>query len=304
MPLAGLLWWVTGFGHWILDGLGPVPAADTDAAAPDGATHPALPMIGSSLHDLVLGGIVGGLCGGTTAAVARHPRRLPAAAAAATGVALALTVTLVQSVSVLESIGDSYFGDARVLIGLSAVTVVASWSGWCVGAGVLAGSRGVAVALAVAAGAAPMWVTNLVAPRVSVAETGTVASGAPWVGGALLTAALVVIARRRPADVGLWPLVVAAAWVIGPVVTAAGYAEVYLRPGAGEPDLSAVLSASWDVFGLALAPSRRPVLPWIVALAVAAMLTAALHQNARPPARPQLLRRKSSSSGPAVADPD
>jgi hypothetical protein len=91
-----------------------------------------------------------------------------------------------------------------------------------------------------------------------------------WTGAGVLVAALIVAGLQPAVRAVAWLGIVLLAWFIGPTITAAGYMEVFLRPGMGLPEMwSDQLSASADVWRMSASLEARPLTPWIVAVVIA-----------------------------------
>lgn len=265
IPVAGLVWWVVGFLPWFLDGLG------HEIFGGDGFSYTpmALPLFAGNVSALVLGGGVGGIAAGLVTLLARGSRSHRALAAAA-GVVVALVATIIESRLALDATVMSGI-DGRVTNGITAILVVTTIVALGLGLLALTGSLGVGLALAGIAGAVPMWLANVfhaLSPTVSQPQEIT-----RWVGAAVLGVALVTVGFVPAARAVAWIGAVLLAWCIGPTLTAAGYFEVYLRPGMGLPDmLGDALSGTADVWRMAASPDARPLTPWIAAIGVAAMV--------------------------------
>lgn len=271
LPLAAAVWWVGGFLWWLLALAGQDPGGGT-----------AVPFDASRLSGLVLGGLAGGVAAGLLARLA--DRRGWALAATAGGVALAALVTVVQSsAAVRDAAAGTFAADPVVLTGLTAVAVGAAAAGWLAGSVALLGRGGLALALGVLAGLAPSWLSSVVFAVAGPESPVAVGRLVSWSGAAVLALALVVAGLRPPLHLLWWPAVVLLAWFAGPALTATAYLEPVLRPGAGLPDtLLDSLSGAWQVFGLAAEPGARDLVPWVVAVVAALLVSAAL--AARTPA--------------------
>ena len=266
VPLAAVGWWAVGFLPWLAGGMRAVPV---------GGRIP-LPLSPSLLGSLVLGTLVGGLVAGLLCLAVRR-RRLGVLATLG-GLVLALSVVLAVAVTVLRhDAPDTFFSDPLVVTGLSVVVVLGALCAWALGSAGASGGPGTGLALAVLAGAVPAWLSSLLVLAVdtttSYAGLTVVGRIATWAGAAVLALALVVVGARPTSRLAWWPLLVLAAWFVSPLLTAAGYLEALLRPGAGLPGtLTDSLSAGWDVFRLAAAPAQRDLVPWSAALVVAALV--------------------------------
>jgi hypothetical protein len=271
VPAAALAWWLVGYLPWVVE-TALSPAWSRPSAA--------VPSAGSALGILVFGGLTGGLVAGLLCLSAPPDRRWRAAAFALGGVALALVVVIVLASRTVG--GDGFAGDRRVVMGLSAATVLASLVGWFLGACSAFGRPGLGIALGALSAVVPSWLLALVAAVVSATQESFLfgpgwTTATSWLGACVLAGALVTVGLRPPARAAWWPLVVLVAWFVAPVLTAAGYLEVYLRPGAGLPNsLPDALAATWQVFGQSALPEYRPVVPWLVAVGVAVVASLVL----------------------------
>jgi hypothetical protein len=219
---------------------------------------------------LVLGAGLGGVLGGLTARLGGGGRAFRAAASA-TGVAMVLFITLLQSRSAV-SIGV----DGRITNGLTIVVVLVTVVGLGLGLLGLTGRVGLGFALAAAAGATPMWfmrVLNAMGVGDGL-QLQNAQDASNWLGAAVLAGARVVVGVQPIARTAAWPGVGLLAWIIGPTITAASYMDVFLRPGMGLPDMwGDHLSATMDVWQMAVSPDARPLAPWVVAIVVAAAVS-------------------------------
>ncbi|MGY1772283.1 hypothetical protein [Blastococcus sp. SYSU D00813] len=281
LPLAAAVWWVGGHLWWLLT------LAGLDAG---GAT--AVPFDASRLSGLVLGALAGGVAAGLLARLAE--RRGRGLAATAGGVALAVLVTLVQSsAAVRDTAAGTFAADPVVLTGLTAVAVGAAAAGWLAGSLALLGRGGLALALGVLAGLTPSWLSSVVFAVTGPEASTGIGRLVSWSGAAVLALALVAAGLRPPVHLLWWPAVVLLAWSAGPALTATAYLEPALRPGAGLPDtLLDALAGAWQVFGLAAEPGARDLVPWVVAVLGALLVSAAL-----------AARSRASTSSPAAPSP-
>ncbi|NEK58473.1 hypothetical protein GCU56_11370 [Geodermatophilus sabuli] len=269
VPVSALVFWVCGFLPWLLEGAG--------RAAPL-----ALPLRAGSLTLLVLGAAVGGVLGGLTGLLGRSGRRARALLATGAGTGLALLATLGQSVAAAGR-GSGFDADSRVLVGLCAVAVATTALAWAAGSLALAGRPGAGVALGLLAGVLPGWLSSLLPSALLSGGFGGTALA--WVQAAALAGALVAVGVRPAARLGWWPLVVLVAWSVGPVLTAVGYLEPSLRPGAGLPrGLGDALSGAWQVLWLSASPLVRHLAPWVAAVVVAAFVSVLLAGRRSQPA--------------------
>lgn len=273
VPLAALAWWVVGFLPWLLDG------ATLDAPPENEVSIVALPLFAGGLSTLVLGAGVGGLAAGLTCRLFSG-RSVVRAAMCAAGVAIALVVALFQS---RNGITDEV-SDDRVVNGMTIIVIVMTVAGVGVGLLCLTGRVGLGVALAAVAGAVPVWLMKVFS-ALGVSSMGAVQNAdelSRWVGAAVLAAALVVIGLRPTVRALAWIGAVLLAWCIAPTITAAGYAEVFIRPGLGG-FWSDHFSATMDVWQQAVSLDMRPLTPWVVAVAVAAAVSLWLASRSHPP---------------------
>ncbi|MGY2063978.1 hypothetical protein [Blastococcus sp. SYSU DS0619] len=282
VPLSAAAWWVGGYLFWLLGGLRMLPVG----------ARTALPLAPSMIGSLVLGALVGGVAAGLLSGAAA--RRAAGVLATSGGTALAVVLALGTTVRTLRTNApDTFETEPAVVLGLSAVVVLVSGAGWALGAPAALGAAGAAPGLAVLAGAAPWWTSEGVIALVGI--DGMVSGPGrlgPWLGAALLVTALVVVGARPVARLAWWPAVVLLAWFVAPALTAVSYLEQLLRPGSGLPaTLPDALDAAWQVFGLASLPAGRDLLPWLVAIAVAAAVVVV-----RPRLRP--------TAGPRVEQPE
>lgn len=270
--VAALTWWLVGFLPWILDGL-------RLTAKEYGSPIMLLPLRSGLLAPLVVGAGVGGLISGLVVLCGRGSRRVDILAVAG-GVAGALVITLVQANQAAGSRGpwmgvQSVGIDPKVLNALTAVVVVVTLVGLVLGLLASTGRIGLGIALAALAGAVTVWVMPvLVALGLNQFEPHTTLTEViRWAGAAVLCAALIVLPVRPRACVIWWPVAVLTAWIVSPTITAAGYLDQVIRPGAAElGELSEHLSAAFDVWKAAATIDQRPLVPWIVAVVVAVVV--------------------------------
>lgn len=286
--VAGVAWWFVGFLPWIV-------ASALDGSPSLGVpedTFPAVPLIAGQLGALVAGAFTGGLvAGGVGLAAPAADRRLVALATFG-GMTAVAAIAFVQAGRVIGAPGG-FEGDRRVVLGLSAIAVVATVAGWVLGSCWIFGPPGLGLGLGALSGVVPFWLGTLAVTVINaVSRPGTITElrGINWASALVLALALVVVGVRPLSRLAWWPVVLVVAWLVGPALTAAGYIEVYLRSGAGLPGtLPEALAATWQVFGQALRPGNRYVLPWVVAVVLAAVVSVAL------------VRRAARSSEPAAA---
>ena len=291
IPIAALAWWVVGFLPWILDGLRMSPFSGTPVLA--------VPLFMGNLSAMVLGGGLGGLTAGLVALLGRGAR-WRRAGAVTLGVVIAAVATLLQSALTLRDPSPSNMSAAdRVLVGLVVVTLASTILGLIWGLLALSGRIGLGLALSGVAGAAPWWLTGVLAALGmdrSIQDLYGSADVAQWTGAVVLACALVIIGVQPLARVVWWLPAVVLAWVVGPTITASAYMEQLLRPGTS---LSEVFGESfdlaWQVWKRAASLELRPLTPWIVAIVVAALVSIVIGWARRAPSR---------ADGPeAVGDP-
>lgn len=258
VPLAGLVWWVVGFLPWLLDGLG------HDLLATSGVGTLALPLFAGNVSALVLGPGLGGVAAGLVARRGARGRAESAGACAA-GVAIAVSITLIQSRNGVSGVGI----DGRITNGLTVVVILTTLVGLGLGLLGMTGRVGLGFALAGVAGGGPVWLMS-VFNAVGVGGAGRLPHElVQWAGAVALAAALILVGLQPVVRVVAWPGVVLLAWIIAPTITAAGYMEVFLRPGMGLPGRwGDHLSAAADVWRISASPRARPLMSWIVAIVI------------------------------------
>jgi hypothetical protein len=282
IPIAALVWWVVGFLPWILDGLRISPTGGTPVLA--------VPLFAGSLSAMVLGGGLGGLAAGMVALLGRGTR-WRRAAAVTSGVVIAVAVALLQSALTLRDPSPSNMSAAdRVLMGLTVVAIASTIVGLLWGLAALSGRVGLGLALAGVAGAAPWWITAVLAALGmdrSIQDLYGSADVAQWIGVAVLGCALVIIGVQPVVRVVWWLAAVALAWVVGPTITASAYMEQLLRPGTTLSDaFGDSLDVAWQVWRMAASVERRPLTPWVVAIVAAALVSIGIRWARRAPGRP------------------
>jgi hypothetical protein len=277
VPLAAGVWWVAGFLPAIVEALGP-PRPRVPLATP------VVPLVNAPLAGLVYGALTGGVVVGMLGLLAPRSWRARAATSTAAGLAVALAVVLVQA-GVSLAYGHA---DARVAFGLVAATWGAAVAGWLLGACSALGRSGIGVALGVLAAVVPGWLGDLgrVLTDGSAFYTAELTLGpleepswlewvgrswTAWVGTGLLVAALVTVGLRPVARLAWWPLAVLVAWFIGPALSAAGNLDAYLLPRPGSATLPDPLTWSWQIFDFSSLPTSRDVVPWLLAIVLAAV---------------------------------
>ncbi|MFC5678416.1 hypothetical protein [Aeromicrobium endophyticum] len=269
VPLAGVTWWLTGFVWWIVELVG------SNIMTVNGYPRAALPLLAASSTDaLVVSCVVGGVAAGLVGLLGRG-RRVPRLVAVVAGVALALALALVQSRSAFASGGaDGQTTDPRVTGGLSVLVVVVTVAAALLGAASLAGRPGRGLALAAAAGAAPLWLFEVVSSlSQTTAFDGSIDGPARWSGAVVLAVGLATIGIRPVVRLALWPVAVLLAWVVAPTATASGYFATSLSRGPRSAALvQEYLSTAGQVWRQAVEPGQRPLAPWIAAIVVAGVL--------------------------------
>lgn len=269
IPATAVAWWLIGYLPWIVAGLSDGTPYDSGA----GSIAMALPLTTPRLQLLVLGALVGGMTAGLVALAARR-HRMAAVAATFVGLGIGVGAALWQSWTAVErAVHSEFAADPRVLTALAIITVGVTALGWIIGAlGTLARPL-LGVAIAVLAGAASWWLVGVVPGDFL---TGLVWD---WAGPVVLVVGLVVVGVRPRWRLALWPLAIAAAWLVGPALLAANYVAPMLRPGANLPNnLPDVVDAGQEMFvkALTLEADWRPLAPAIVGIVVAAALAAFL----------------------------
>jgi hypothetical protein len=283
--VAGVAWWLVGFLPWIvasaLDGP-PLVGAEADA-------FPAVPLIAGQLGALVTGAFSGGLVAGGVGLAARAGDRRLVAPATFGGMTAVAAIAFLQAGRVIGGSGG-FDADRRVVLGLSAIAVLATVAGWAFGSCWIFGRPGLGIGLGALAGVLPFWLGALAVTVINeVSGPGTITSlrGITWAAALVLALAFLTVGVRPLSRPAWWPVVLVVAWLVGPVLTAAGYIEVYLRSGAGLPGtLPEALAATWQVFGQALRPGNRYVLPWVVAVVLAAVVSVVLVRRSARPSEP------------------
>lgn len=274
MPLAAMVWWGVGYLPWITTGLGsPLSGSEPPGGAGVGGARLAVPLTASSMSQLVLGALVGGVVAGMLGLVARPGHRLRAAVATLTGVGVAVTVTGGQAVLAAHTSAPGGFAaDRRVLAGLCVVLALTALVGWMFGACATLGRAGTGIALAVLAGATPQWLSSSLTQLIDTSPFGQLdARGTTmvWLGGAILAVALAVIGVRPPSRLMWWPVALLVAWTVSPVLTAVSYLEQLIRPGSGLPRfLGDAVQGDVQVLSSAALLGARSLAPWVAAIAI------------------------------------
>lgn len=282
IPLAGGAWWVAGYLFWLLEGL-----RDRGIPGTAGTVDLAVPLVTSRLGLLLVGALTGGVVAGLLCLVARPGRRWPAVLATFGGVALAVMAALVVTGGRLTSAAPVGFdGEYVVVLGLSVLVVATAVFGWAIGSAALLGRPCAGLALAVVAGVLPSWLSAVgyaVLDPVTYSLMTAIGYVSPWLGAAVLAAALVVVGPRPPSRLLWWPLLVAVAWFLGSFLTAVSYLEPLLHSGAGLPaSLGDSLAAAGQVFVFASNPAGRYVEPWIGAVGIAVVACVVLSRRPVP----------------------
>lgn len=281
VPLSAVAWWVIGFLPWLLSGLN---GSGLDTRRGVGATALAVPLTVADLGALVQGSALGGLLAGSLCLLARPASRGLVIAATFSGTAIASAVAItVSAMTILQDGGVAGYG---MVLG-PVCLVAAFWTlvGWGVGAAAVLGRPGLSITLAALAGFGSAWLTSVLLQILPVEpyDMAWVSELATWVGAAVLAVALVVLGWRPGWRVALWPVVVLIPWLIGAGLTATEYLAHGLNSRIASLNrLPDTIDGSIDVFWLASLPDTRPVLPWLVAIAVGIVGTILL---SRSPAR-------------------
>ena len=266
VPISALAWWLVGFLAWLLNGAG------HEVLVARGAGFLALPLLSGGVLQLVLGAGVGGVVAGLAAGLGAGTRVMRAAACAA-GLAIALLVTLLQTRSGLD--GSAI--DGRITDGLTLVVILTTIVGLGLGLLSLTGRVGLGFAIGALAGATPTWVMSVFnALEVDSSRDGLEVAHrvSEWSGAVALAVALICVGLQPAVRSVAWAGIVLLAWFVGPTMTAAGYMEVFLRPGMGLPDMwGDQLSAAVDVWRMAASLDGRSLTPWITSIVVAAAVS-------------------------------
>ncbi|KAA1398178.1 hypothetical protein [Aeromicrobium ginsengisoli] len=276
VPVAAVAWWLAGFLPWLLNGTG------RDVLTERGVGFLLLPpLMSGGVSQLVLGAGVGGVVAGLTSILSDGSRALRAGACTA-GVAVALLVTLLQTRNGVSGTAV----DTRITNGLTIVVIVTAIVGLGLGLLSLLGRVGLGFAVGALAGATPMWVMSVFMAFELVDTTGRLEVAhrvSEWSGAAVLAVALLCVGLVPGVRAVAWAGIVLLAWFIGPTITAAGYMEVFLRPGMGRHDLwGDQLSAAADVWRMAASLDARSLAPWGVPIVVAAAAATWLALRATP----------------------
>ncbi len=288
-PLAALVWWGVGFLPWIVDLVG------DNILSTNGFSRSAVPLLsGSSAGGLVVSAGLGGVLAGLLVLLGRG-RTWWSVTAVTLGTTIAMIVALAQSRAALRGGPQSTSPvDGRMLDGLAAIVVVMTFVGLVIGLLALAGPPGRGIALAGVAGLVPMWAYTLATAVTSevMSHADVVAPVTRWLGAALLVLALVVIGVAPVVRLLWWVPAIALAWIAAPSVTAADYLGTSLTRGPRSAEaVREYVSASWQVWRQAAEPGQRPLTPWIVAIALALVVSL-------------LLGRRGSRDRPAPGDHD
>ena len=279
VPLAAAAWWLAGFLWWIIELFG------SNIMSVNGYPRAALPLLAASSTDsLIVSSGVGGILAGLVTLLGRG-NRLARLSAVVAGVMLAVTAAVVQSRGALDQGGiGGQTTDARVTGGLSLLVVAVTVVAMALGATSMAGRPWLGLALAAAAGAAPMWVVELVSSiSRTAASSGHLEAPARWSGTAVLVVALVSIGVRPPARLVWWAVALVLAWLVAPTVTASGYFAMSLSRGPRTAAfVQEYLSASGQVWRQAVQPADRPLVPWIVAIVGAGVLAWTIDRRRSP----------------------
>lgn len=278
-PACALVWWFVGYLPWLVRGLGD----DIDGVNVDSIAYDAIlvPLLGSEVPLLVLGGAVGGACAGLLTLLG-DGRRETLLAASFAGVACAVLLTTIQSVNAIGvHRGSSYETDTMVLVAIAGATLL----GWLFGAGAYFGRIPLGFVVAVLAGFLPLWVGSVVyAMGMDLYSSSELTRSAIlYPGAALLAGGLVIVGVRPYTRLLAWPIAVLLAWIVQPVYGAVGYLSfVTQQPNSSE--LSDELGPAWDMFVLAFNPANVPadwVLQFVVAIGLALAISVRLEMRRR-----------------------
>ena len=283
----GLLPWAVGYFPWIASGVSSLLTLPRRAGGRGfGGERLAVPLTVSSMWLLVLGAQVGGVLAGMLGLVARPGHRRTTALATLTGVGLAVMVAGAQAVAA-SGTGSAYPSeDPRARAGLCMVLALTALGGWAFGACAPLGRPGTGLALAVLAGATPLWLSTSVTQLLGTSSTGRLGTDGvtmAWVSGAVLAVALAVIGVRPPSRLIWWPVALVVAWTVTPALTAVVYLQPLLRAGSRVPRvLSNAIQGTAHVLTSAAAPGARSLTPWVAAIVIGAAL-ALVVPRLRPP---------------------
>jgi hypothetical protein len=288
--LAALAWWPLGFAPWVLSVVRHGGSGGAEALGLPVGVRLAVPLLSTSLAELVFHALIGGVVAGLLGLLGRGRRRF-AALTALLGVCVALVLVVAQTVLTVHDSPGAFAADPRVVAGLVVVLVLAALGGWAIGSCALLGLPGLGLALAVVAGVLPGWLSGVEAALRPGGSASALGSAAQWAGAALLAGALAMVGLRPPVRALWWPVLVLVAWWTGPVSTAAVYLSALLRPGAGLPaTLPESVRAAQQVLGEAGSLDVRPLTTWVVAVLAAFTVASvgALVARRNPP--PTLIR--------------
>lgn len=284
-PLAALVWWGVGFLPWIVDLVG------DNILSTNGFSRSAVPLLsGSSAGGLVVSAGLGGVLAGLSVLLGRG-RTGWSVLSVTLGTTIAMVVALAQSRAVLRGgQGSSSPVDGRLLDGLTAIVVVMTFVGLVIGLLAVVGPPGRGIAIAGVAGLVPMWAYSLATAVTSevMSHADVVAPVTRWLGAALLFVALVVIGVAPLVRLLWWVPAIVLAWIAAPSATAADYLGTSLSRGPRSAEaVREYVSASWQVWRQAVEPGQRSLTPWIVAIALALVVSLLLSRRESPdrPAR-------------------
>ena len=267
-PACALVWWVVGYLPWLIRGLGDdLPGVSIDSIAYDAVM---IPLLSLEVMLLVLGGVVGGACAGLLTLLG-DGRRETLIAASFAGVACAVLLTGVQSANAIGVHLDSeYETDKAVVLAIAGATLL----GWSFGAGASFGRIPLGLAVAVLAGALPLWLGTVIDAMGIHTRSEFTRIAVQYPGAALLVVGLVLIGVRPYTRLLAWPVAVVLAWTVQPAYSAVGYLGFATQP-PNSAELSDELGRGWDIFVLAMNPANAPA-DWILQFVVAIGLAAAI----------------------------
>ena len=291
VPLAAAFWWAVGYFPWLASWMASLFTVSGRAGGGRrGGERLAVPLTVSSMWLLVLCALVGGVLAGMLGLLARPGHRRGTALATLSGVGLAMTVAGGQAVAA-SGVGSAYPSeDPRALAGLCVILTLTTLVGWAFGACAPLGRPGIGVALALLAGATPLWLSTSLTQLLGTSSNGRLGTHGAlmmWVSGAVLAVALAVIGVRPPSRLIWWPMALVVAWTVSPVLTAVAYLQPLLRPGSRLPRvLTDTIQGTVQALTSAAAPGARSLTPWVAAIVISAGV-ALLVPRLRPPSTAQ-----------------
>jgi len=281
VTLAAVVWWAVGYFPWLASWVTSlVTVSGRGGGGRPGGERLAVPLAASSMWLLVLGALVGGVLAGMLGLLARPGHRRSTALATLSGAGLAVMVAGGQAVAA-SGVGSAFPSeDPRVLAGLCVVLALSALTGWAFGACAPLGRTGTGLALAVLAGATPLWLTTSMTQLLSTSATGrlgthtaTILWAGLGVGGLVLAVALGVIGVRPSSRLAWWPVALLVAWTVSPVLTAVTYLQPLIRPGSRVPRvLGDTVRGTANALASAAAPGARSLTPWVAAIVIGAGL--------------------------------